>query len=66
MGYGDVFVAGVLGGVLAAEHSRRAPAAVLTLVFAILWDLLFLHFNTLPATVPVAATVVVLELRARR
>ncbi|HET6548886.1 MAG TPA: hypothetical protein VFG79_10535 [Solirubrobacter sp.] len=66
MGYGDVFVAGVLGGVLAAEGARRAPAAVLVLVFAILWDLLFLHFNTLPATVPVAATVVVLELRARR
>jgi hypothetical protein len=63
MGYGDVFVAGVLGGVLAAEHRRQAPAALLVLGLAVLWDLLFLHFDTLPATVPVAAAVILLELR---
>ena len=25
MGYGDIFVAGVLGGILAAERKRQAP-----------------------------------------
>jgi hypothetical protein len=63
MGYGDVFVAGVLGGVLAAERRRQVPAALLVLVFAAAWDLLFLHFDTLPATVPVALAVLALEAR---
>ena len=58
MGYGDVFVAGVLGGILAAEGQRQLPAALLVLVLSILWDLLFLHFNTLPATVPIAVATV--------
>jgi len=29
------------------------------------WDLLFLHFNTLPATVPIGVAIVILELRNR-
>jgi hypothetical protein len=62
LGYGDVFVAGVLGGVLAAECRRQWPVAVLTLVLSGLWDLLFFHFDTLPATVPVAAALIVSEL----
>jgi hypothetical protein len=66
MGYGDVFVAGVLGGVLAAEGTRQWPAALMVLGVSILWDLLFFHFNTLPATVPVAIVVVLLELWRRR
>src|SRR4051812_45528128 len=66
MGYGDVFVAGVLGGVLAAEGTRQWPAALLVLGVSILWDLLFFHFNTLPATVPVAIVVVLLEIRRER
>ncbi len=28
-----------------------------------LWDLLFFHFNTLPATVPIAVAVILLELK---
>ena len=63
MGYGDVFVAGLLGGILAAERRRQFPAAVLVFVLAVLWDLMFLHFNTLPATVPIAAAVILLELK---
>jgi hypothetical protein len=67
LGYGDVFVAGVLGGVLAAEHRRQLPVAALTLVCAALWDLLFFHFDTLPATVPVALALLIAEaLRLRR
>src|SRR5262249_28363822 len=52
MGYGDVFVAGLLGGILAVERRRQVWPGVLVFVLAALWDLLFLHFNTLPATVP--------------
>lgn len=66
MGYGDVFVAGVLGGILAAEGRRQLPAAALVLGLSILWDLLFLHFNTLPATVPIAVATVVLWLIPKR
>jgi integral membrane sensor domain MASE1 len=63
MGYGDVFVAGVLGGVLAAEGRRQWPAGILVFVLAALWDLLFLvdSINTLPATVPIAVALIVVE-----
>jgi hypothetical protein len=66
MGYGDTFVAGVLGGVLAAERARQLPAALLVLALSVLWDLLFLAVDTVPATVPVAAALVVLEVGRRR
>ena len=62
MGYGDVFVAGVLGGILAAERRGQRLAGLLVFVLGALWDLLFLHFDTLPATVPVAVALVLLEL----
>ena len=54
MGYGDLFVAGLLGAVLASDRDRQRTAALLTLVVAALFDLLFLAVNELPATVPVA------------
>ena len=57
-----MFVAGVLGGVLAAERRLQWPVAVLTFALSGLWDLLFFHFDTLPATVPVAAALIVSEL----
>jgi len=63
LGYGDVLVAGVLGGVLAIERRPQAPGAALVLALSILWDLLFLHFRTVPATVPVAVALILLELR---
>jgi hypothetical protein len=66
LGYGDVFVAGVLGGVLAAEGTRQWPIALLTLAFSAAWDLLFFHFRTLPATVPPAAALLVSECIRRR
>ena len=59
MGYGDIFVAGVLGGILAAEGTQPAPRRRCSCSgLSILWDLLFLHFNTLPATVPIAVATV--------
>jgi hypothetical protein len=63
IGYGDVFVAGILGGILAVERRAQWPAAALVLLCSILWDLLFFHYDTLPATVPVAAALVILESR---
>jgi hypothetical protein len=59
LGYGDVFVAGVLGGVLAARGERQWPVAVLVLGLSVAWDTLFWVYDTLPATVPVAAALVV-------
>jgi hypothetical protein len=61
MGYGDLFVAALLGGVLAREVRGQGRAALVTLVVAALFDLLFLTVSELPATVPVAITLVLVE-----
>jgi hypothetical protein len=61
MGYGDLFVAGLLGAVYASRRRRQLTAAVLTFVIASLFDLLFLVVNELPATVPVALALIVVE-----
>jgi hypothetical protein len=70
LGYGDLFVAALLGAVLAASGRRRQWAgALLTLVIAGGFDLLFFVLNELPATVPVALALIALEgwaLLARR
>jgi hypothetical protein len=60
-GYGDLFVAGLLGAVLAREGRRQWPIALLTLFLAGLFDLLFFFVNELPATVPVALALIVGE-----
>ena len=65
MGYGDLFVAALLGAVLAGDRRRQLTAAALTLAFAAVFDLLFLFVSELPATVPVALALVVLELGDR-
>jgi hypothetical protein len=61
LGYGDLFVAGLLGAVLAREGRRQWPMALLTLFLAGLFDLLFFVLKELPATVPVAAALIVGE-----
>jgi hypothetical protein len=67
LGYGDLFVAGVFGGVLAAEHARAWRWALVTWVLAEAWTLLFYVTDTIPATLPVAVAVLLRELlRARR
>jgi len=62
MGYGDLFVAGLLGAVLAIEGRRGVPAALATFAFASLMDLLFLVTDELPATVPVALALILVEI----
>jgi hypothetical protein len=61
MGYGDLFVAALLGAVLASQWRQQWQAAVLTLVIAAVFDLLFLVISELPATVPVALALLVTE-----
>jgi len=65
LGYGDLFVAALLGGAYAQRWSRQRAAAVLTLLIAALFDLLFLAFDNLPATVPVALALIAVELSGR-
>jgi hypothetical protein len=65
MGYGDLFVAALLGAVLARDRRGQLHAAALTLALAALFDLLFLVVSELPATVPVALALVVMEARDR-
>ncbi len=67
MGYGDLFIAGVLGGLLAATVgcALQRRAAALTALLALGFDLLFFLVDELPATVPVALALVVVVLRRR-
>jgi hypothetical protein len=65
MGYGDMFVAALLGAVLAGDRRKQLTAAVLTFGIAAVFDLLFLTVSELPATVPVAVALIVLEVRER-
>jgi hypothetical protein len=65
MGYGDLFIAGALGGLAAASLGRtwQLRAAALTSAFAVAFDLMFFFVDELPATVPVALALVVVMLR---
>jgi hypothetical protein len=60
MGYGDAFVAGVLGGLVAARGGSQLRAAALTAGLALCFDLLFFAVDELPATVPVALATLLL------
>jgi hypothetical protein len=68
MGYGDLFVAALLGALLAvvAGYSMQRRGAALTALLALSFDLLFVFVNELPATVPVALALIVLLMRRRR
>ncbi len=65
MGFGDLFAAATLGCLLAASRPRQLRAALLVATLALAFDLLFLAVDTLPATVPVALALAVLEWRDR-
>ncbi|MCW2857026.1 MAG: hypothetical protein JWR52_2641 [Marmoricola sp.] len=63
VGYGDLFVAAVFGVILHQEAGRRRAVglAFATFVCSIVFDLLFLIVDVLPATVPVAIVVLIHE-----
>jgi hypothetical protein len=64
--YGDYFVAGLVGGILAAERRPQAVAAVATLAAAQAWNQLFLMVDSLPGTVPPAVVLLAFEAWSRR
>lgn len=68
IGYGDLFVAGVLGALLAlvSRGELQLRGAALCASLAVAFDLLFFFVDELPATVPVALTLIVLAIARRR
>jgi hypothetical protein len=66
MGYGDLFVAGLAGALLARNRRLQNRAALLVIVLAVAGDLAFFRVTEFPATVPVAVAVVVVEIWTRR
>jgi hypothetical protein len=66
MGFGDLFIAAVLGALLARDRTLQLRGAVLAATLCCAWDLLFFAIKTTPATVPVALTLLTLELWGRR
>ncbi len=54
MGFGDLFIAALVGCLLARTRPGQLRAAALVAVLALAFDLLFFTVNELPATVPVA------------
>jgi hypothetical protein len=68
MGYGDLFVAALLGGLLAATGGPGAQrrVAVLVAALALSCDLLFFAVDELPATAPVALALIAMLILERR
>lgn len=66
IGYGDYFIAGVFGALLAAEGRRQGRIALLVFGLSLAYDALFLVLDTLPATVPVAVALLIVEATGRR
>jgi hypothetical protein len=64
--YGDYFVAGLVGGILAAERRPQVTAAVATFVVAQAWNQLFLVVDSLPGTIPPALVMLAFEARDLR
>ncbi|HEV7942395.1 MAG TPA: hypothetical protein VGP17_06290 [Solirubrobacteraceae bacterium] len=67
MGYGDLFVAALLGGLLAAtaDAGRQRRVALLVAVLALASDLLFFFVRELPATAPVALALILMLVAQR-
>ncbi|HEX4035874.1 MAG TPA: hypothetical protein VHX66_15635 [Solirubrobacteraceae bacterium] len=65
IGYGDLFIAALLGALLVSQSGSALRGAALTLLLGLAMNLLFLLVSELPATVPVALALIVLELRSR-
>jgi hypothetical protein len=65
MGFGDIFIAAVLGALLAHDRRLQLRGAALAGVICISFDFLFFAVDELPATVPIALTLAVLEISRR-
>jgi hypothetical protein len=65
MGFGDLFIAAVLGALLAPDRRLQLQGAALAAVICPGFDLLFFFIDQSPATVPIALTLAALELLRR-
>jgi hypothetical protein len=61
MGFGDLFVAALVGCLLAGERRRQLRTAALVAVLALAFDLLFFAVDSLPGTVPVAVALAIAQ-----
>lgn len=61
MGFGDLFVAATLGALLAYNRRLQLRGALLAAVIGLTFDLLFFAVDELPATVPIALTLLCCE-----
>ena len=65
MGFGDLYIAAILGALLASDRRLQLQGAALAAVICPAWDLLFFFVDQTPATVPIALTLATLELLGR-
>ena len=63
MGFGDLFVAALVGCLFARSRARQLEVALLVAALALSFDLLFFAVDELPATVPVAAALALAQWR---
>jgi hypothetical protein len=61
MGFGDLFVAATLGALLAHDRRLQLRGALLAAAICLGFDLLFFAVDELPATVPIALTLALLD-----
>jgi len=64
--YGDFFVAGLVGAILAVERRPQLLPAAAVLAVSLAWNQLFLVYDYLPATVPPALVLIGCEALRRR
>jgi hypothetical protein len=64
IGFGDLFIAAVLGAMLADRGAPQLRWAAVAACLALGFDLLFFLVSELPATVPIALTLAVIESRS--
>jgi hypothetical protein len=64
MGFGDLFIAALVGCLLAWDRPRQLRTAALVAVLALAFDLLFIAVDQLPATVPVAVALALVTRRS--
>ena len=62
MGFGDLFVAAVLGALLAHDRRLQLRGAALAALVCVGFDLLFFVIAETPSTVPIALTLLMLRL----
>lgn len=65
MGFGDLFIAALVGCLLARNRPRQLEGALLVAILALAFDLLFFAVDELPATVPVALALALVQRAGR-